>query len=309
MARAAQFRDSHGRGDRRPRTAGRPVKPTVVRVSALSRWHECERKGAIGLLFHEIEAAGFRLHRLGRGIAAIQGSTVHKAAAFGQTEKAKTGALPPTSYVVDVARDEMFEQQQLGAVQMDGPRGVTHNWNDALTQVVAMSTAYHQVIAPLTQPVIVETRFEAEIEPGLILSGQPDLICHEPHMVRDLKTGTRPPASFVPQLGGYSLLARSHNLEINAAAIDFVRKVARGKPQPPPETRTANIADAETAAAMIVRSIATAIDTFRRGDERRGVGPGDPWAFSANPACVLCSPKYCPAYDTEFCREGVAAHG
>jgi PD-(D/E)XK nuclease superfamily len=285
------------------------MKPTVVRVSTLSRWHECERKGATGLFWHEIEAAGFRLNRLGRGIAPVQGSTVHKAAAFGQAEKAQTGALPPLSYVLDVARDELVEQQKFGSVRMDGPRGVTHNWNDATAQVAAMSTAYHQVIAPLTQPVIVETRFEAEIEQGLILSGQPDLICHEPAMVRDLKTGTRPPASWVPQLGGYSLVARSHHLEIDTAAIDFVRKVARGRPQPIPETHTAEIAQAETAAAMIVRSIATAIDTFRRGDDRRGIKPGDPWAFSANPACVLCSPKYCSAYNTSFCREGVAAHG
>lgn len=284
-------------------------KTTVVRTSSLSRWSECERKGATGLFRPIIIGFGFRLHSLGRGIGAIQGSTVHKAAAFGQTEKARTGALPPTSDVLDVARDELHEQSKLGAVQMDGPRGVTHNWNDAMAQVVAMSTAYHQFIGPLTRPIIVETRFEAEIEPGLILSGQPDLICHEPHMVRDLKTGARPPASFVPQLGGYSLLARSHNLEIDAAAIDFVRKVGTKKPQPTPETRTANIADAETAAVAIVRSIAMAIDTFRHGDERRGIKPGDPWAFAANPACVLCSPKYCPAFDTDFCREGVAAHG
>lgn len=281
---------------------------TVLRVSSLSRWHECERKGATSLFFHEIEAAGYRLNRLGRGIAAIQGSTVHKAAAFGQTEKAKTGALPPTSYVLDVARDELHEQQKLGSVRMDGPRGVTHNWNDAMHQVVAMSTAYHQFIGPLTRPIIVETRFEAEIEPGLILSGQPDLICHEPHMVRDLKTGARPPASFVPQLGGYSLLARSHNLQIDSAAIDFVRKVGTKKPQPTPETRTANIADAEAAATMTIRAIATAIDAFRHGHRGLRIEPGDPWAFSANPACVLCSPKYCPAYATEFCREGVAAH-
>jgi len=286
-----------------------PFQPTVVRASSLSAWPACERKGATGLFFHEIEAKGFRLHRLGRNIAAIQGSTVHKAAAFGQQEKAKTGALPPTSYVLDVARDELHEQSKRGEVRMDGPRGVTHNWNDAQAQVVAMSTAYHQFIGPVTRPIIVEQRFEAEVAEGLILSGQPDLICHEPGQVRDLKTGTRPPASFVPQLGGYALLARSHDLEIDAAAIDFVAKVATKKPQPTPETRTANIADAETAAVMIVRNIATAIDAFRNGDERRGIKPGDPWAFSANPACVLCSAKYCPAYDTEVCREGVAAHG
>jgi hypothetical protein len=286
-----------------------PFEPTIIRVSSLPRWSECERKSAASLFRSDIKAAGFRLHWLPFGIAATIGSTVHKAVASGLDEKARTGALPPTSYVQDVGRDELVERQKRGEVTFDGPRGVTHNWGDAMHQVVAMSGAYHQTIAPLTQPIIVEQRLEAEVAGGLILSGQPDLICREPKQVRDLKTGTRTPASFVAQLGGYSLLARSHKLEIDAAAIDFVRRVARDRPQPPPETRTANIADAETAAAMTIHSIATAIDAFRHGDERRGLKPGDPWSFAANPACVLCSPRYCPAYDTSFCREGVAAHG
>jgi hypothetical protein len=113
----------------------------------------------------------------------------------------------------------------------------------------------------------------------------------------------------VPQLGGYALLARSYNLSIEHAAIDFLQRVGTGQAQPEPVTKRAVIEHAETAAANILRNIAADIETFRNGDERRRIAPGDPWAFSANPSSVLCSPKYCSAYGTEFCHEGVAAHG
>jgi hypothetical protein len=155
-----------------------------------------------------------------------------------------------------------------------------------------------------SEPIIVEERLEAEVEPGLILSGQPDIVAREPHGLRDLKTGARPPSSFAPQLGGYSLLARSHNLDIQNAAIDFVQRVRINKPQPDPVSKTVAVATAETAASNILRHIAGDLDTFRHGDPVRRILPGDPWAFQANPASILCSPKYCPAFGTEFCKEG-----
>jgi len=64
------------------------------------------------------------------------------------------------------------------------------------------------------------------------------------------------------------------------------------------------IAPAETAATNIIRHIEGDLRTFREGDPARRILPGDPWSFVANPASILCSPKYCPAFGTQFCREG-----
>ena len=167
-----------------------------------------------------------------------------------------------------------------------------------------MTKAYHRVVAPKVIPIIVEERLEAEVSPGLILSGQPDVVAREPHKVRDLKTGARAGASHAPQIGGYSLLARTHGFDIAEAAIDFVQRVNPAKPQPDPNSKVIAISQAETAAANIIRHIEGDLRTFREGDEARHILPGDPWAFQANPSSVLCSPKYCPAFSTEFCREG-----
>jgi hypothetical protein len=280
------------------------MAPTIIRVSALSGYPDCNRRGATRLFWREIEAAGFKLRRTMRGIGAAVGSAVHKAASVTLDEKARSGTLPPVTVATDVARDTLRADLADGETRYDTPQGATHNAREAETQTLSMTRAYHGVVAPTVEPIIVEERLEAEVEPGLILSGQPDVVAREPHAVRDLKTGARAPSSFAPQLGGYSLLSRSHDLDIERASIDFIQRARVNKAQPVPVTKAAAVATAETAASNILRHIAGDLATFRDGDPVRRILPGDPWAFQANPASILCSPKYCPAFGTEFCREG-----
>jgi hypothetical protein len=205
----------------------------------------------------------------------------------------------------DIAVEELGAQT-VEEVLFDAPRGATHNMREAEHQTLAMTRAYRGVIAPQIHPIIVEERLEAELEPGIVLSGQPDVIAREANTVRDLKTGTRRIGSFAPQLGGYSLLARSNGLDIESAGIDFIQRVPVTKPQPDPVSNPVPIAPAETAASNILRSIARDLDVFRNGDPERRILPGDPWAFAANPSSILCSERWCPAYGTDFCHEGTA---
>lgn len=278
----------------------------IIRVSSLAGYPDCGRRSAARMFRREITAAGFRLRYLTRGIGAAIGTAVHKSAAVSLDEKARSGRLPPASVATDAAAETLKDQIGTGEVTFDGPQGVTHNAREATAQTITMSLAYHRVVAPLVHPIIIEERLEAEVEPGIILSGQPDVIAREPHAVRDLKSGTRRSGSNAPQLGGYSLLARSHNLDIASAAIDFVQRVRTNKPQPEPVTSTVAVEPAETAASNILRTIARDLDTFRNGDPERRIRPGDPWAFMANPSSILCSERYCPAYGTTFCHEGTA---
>jgi len=280
---------------------------TILRVSSLAGWTDCERRSAARLFRREIQAAGFRLRSTPRGIAAAIGSSVHAGAAAELGEKATSGTLPPATVSTDAAVELLHETLRQGEIAFEGPRGHTHNARDAEQQVVKMATAYHQTIAPLVQPVRVEIRLEAEIAPGLILSGQPDVVAYEPNAVRDLKTGARPPASVAPQIGGYSLLNRSHGLSIEQGHIDFVQRVSTTKAQPRPTTQAVELQYAETAAVSIIKRIAAGIRTFREGDPANGVRPGDVWSFTANPSSSLCAAKYCPAYgqrgDRSFCNE------
>jgi hypothetical protein len=276
----------------------------TIRVSSLAGYHDCARRTAAQIFWHEVVDAGFRLRYLPRGIGAIVGTVVHRAAADMLGRKARTGTLPGRVDAVARGREILDDQVADIEVIFDGPNGQTHNMADAVDQTVKMVAVYNAAIAPTVNPILIEERLEAEVEPGLVLSGQPDLVAREPGAIRDLKTGARPPASFAPQLGGYSLLARTHGLSIERAAIDFIARVRPRKPQPAPTTHEAVIAHAETAAATIVRNIAADLATFRKGDPARRIQPGDPWAFPANPRSMLCSARFCPAYGTPFCLEG-----
>jgi hypothetical protein len=281
------------------------TEPTVIRASALSSYPDCPRRAAARLFRREIEAAGFRLRWVQRAIGALIGTAVHAAAANTLEEKAKTGTLPPASVATDVAAESLTENlAAYGEVLWDGPSGVTWNRDVAAKQTIAMAGAYHRVIAPRVRPLLVEQRLEAEISPGLILSGQPDVVAQEPHQIRDLKTGARRAGNDAPQIGAYALLSRSVGLGIERAAIDWLQRVRVGKPQPEPESHPVPVAKAETAATSIIRHIEGDLRTWREGDPARRILPGDPWAFVANPNSRLCSAKWCPAHGTEFCHEG-----
>jgi hypothetical protein len=278
-------------------------KATVIRCSSLTGYPDCPRRGATRLFWREIVAAGFRLRSVRRGIGAAVGTAVHAAAAVVFGEKAKTGELPPESVALDATVSSLNRAIGDGPIEYDGPTGSTHNLAQAEAQSLRMTRAYFRVVAPTVCPIHVEERLEAEVAPGLVLSGQPDIVAREPRAVRDLKTGARM-GSHAPQIGGYSLLARSHALDIDSAAIDWVQRAAVGKPQADPVSVAVKVAEAETAASNIIRHIEADLRTFREGDAARRIRPGDPWAFLANPASMLCSPKYCAAHGTEFCHEG-----
>jgi hypothetical protein len=277
--------------------------PIIIRVSSLTGYPDCPRRGAARLFRNIILAAGYTLRSPRRGIGAVVGTAVHKAASRCFEFKAEHGDLPTAESAVDCAVIELADGIGHQEIEYDGPRGATHNRNDAEQQTIRMTRGYWRTVAPTVDPIMVEQRLEAEISPGLVLSGQPDIICHEPGSIRDLKTGAKM-GSHAPQLGGYSLLARSHDLDISEASIDWVPRVPLKHPQPDPVSVPVTIRDAETAASNIIRHMEADLRTFQRGDPERRILPGDPWAFLANPSSMLCSRKYCPAHGTEFCREG-----
>jgi hypothetical protein len=277
------------------------AEPTIIRASALSSYPDCNRRGAARLFRREIEAAGYRLRHTPRSIGAAIGTAVHKAAQVLLGEKVASGVLPPASVATDAALDELHAQLGTGEIAYDSP---TLNRNEATRQTIGMARIYRSVVAPQVEPILVEERLEAEVAPGIVLSGHADVVAREPGAVRDLKTGVRRPTSVAPQLGAYSLLSRSHGLDITRALIDFIQRVRPSRPQPDPLSTSLEVAQAETAATNILRHIEGDLATFRHGDPVRRILPGDSWSFQANPASVLCSPKWCPAFGTAFCREG-----
>lgn len=272
--------------------------PIIVRASYLTGYSDCGRRTAARMLYVEIEAAGFRLKPQTQGIAAAIGSGVHAGAALALTEKAKTGILPPVNVCQDAAVDSVKKTADSGVIYDKDSPGL----GQACDQATRMARLYHADIAPLIDPIIVEVRLEAEVAPGVILSGQPDQVAREPGAIVDLKTG-KALGNHNPQIGSYSLLARTNGIDIKKARIDFIPRVSLKKPQPPAQRRELDIATVETAASNVLRHFQDDLKVFREGDPQRGVLPGDPWSFPANPNSKLCSEKYCSAFGTDFCHE------
>lgn len=276
----------------------------TVRASSTSGWQDCPRRSAAGVFKRIVTAMGYELRQLPNGAGAAIGSCVHAAAQITLEEKAKTGALPPASVTTDAAVDTLKKKAAEGISYDDA----TTNMSSAEEQVVLMAYTYRADIAPQVQPIIIETRLEATVpwtRNRFVLSGQADVIAREPGRVRDLKTGkTR--GHHRPQLGSYGLLARSQGGELNIteASEDYIRRTTLKKQREVRgETYKYDLAGCESAAIAVLRHMDTCLTTFMEGDPDRGVLPGDPWSFPANPSSKLCSARWCPAHGTDFCKE------
>lgn len=279
------------------------MTPTIIRASSLSGHPDCPRRSAAKIFRSDIRAAGFDLHSLPSSVGAPVGSGVHGGVFVTLAEKAETGIMSPEDVATDAALDVLRQRIADEGAMFDKE---TPTLNDAEQQVVRMVKVYRAQVAPNIHPVTVEQRLEAAVSPGIVLSGQSDLVAWEPNAVDDLKTG-KMKSRHAAQLGAYALLNRSHGIPIATARTTFIQRVALAKPQPPAEVEEYDVGACETAAVAILRQIAAEICLFRDGDPTANVLPGDPWAFPANPSSKLCSSKWCPAWGTDFCREHAPA--
>lgn len=271
----------------------------TIRSSSLTGYPDCGRRGAANMFREMIEAAGFTLRDRVNGIGAGVGTAVHAAAGLMLKHKAEQGELGSEADAVEIGIESLRTTCAEG-VAFDA---TTTSLNGGERQVAKMAKVFRATVARNITPMLVERRLEAEVMPGLLLSGQSDLIAQEyGGLVDDLKTGVRERAH-APQLGSYSLLGRSHGYTISRASSTFLPRVGVDKPQLEPVRRFYDVAHAESAATNILRAIEADLRTFQNGDPKRHLLPGDPWSFLANPSSVLCGPKYCSAHGTDFCRE------
>lgn len=274
---------------------------TIARSSSLSGCGDCMRRAICTIIPDEIAAAGYVLRERRQGIGAAVGTGLHAAAADMLTEKADTGNLPPISVTFDVAIDTLRLEVADG-VDFDD---TSKNMDDAEIQVRRMAAIYRRDVAPKIIPLRIEQRLQAIVpwsKQGLVVSGQSDVIAREPGKIRDLKGGSKL-GYHKPQVGSYSLLARSDGIDIAGAGIDWVPRVPVKRDQPAAQEFTFDVGSCEIAAQAVLKHLEIGLKTFREGDPERDIAPGDPWAFMANPSSMLCSARWCCAYGTDWCRE------
>lgn len=267
----------------------------TIRASGLTSYPDCLRRTAARLWPDVVQSAGFVLRELGPNIAAAIGSGTHSGAAYTLRSKMDTGEL---------GNETEAHQRALTTMEDEVALGITYDptspdLNTAQKQVVRQTNAYRSQVAPLVEPVAVEVSLEANFMEGVIVTGHPD--CLEPIGVNDLKTGVKRRANGF-QYGAYSLLARGTGYDIQEIKEYFIPRGRITKPQPDMEIHYYDVSEAEQAAYHILHHIVESMEKFEED--------GNPWSFLANPFSMLCSEKWCPAFNTDFCKSHLGAkHG
>lgn len=276
---------------------------TAIRCSMLPAYPDCPRRAAARQFRAEIEAAGFELRETEPSVGAATGTATHHAAALLLRGK-RDGAPMSVETAVEQALAGFRAEVEAGAVWDD----TTPDRATAEQQITRQVRMYAATVAAEVEPWIVENTWPGETEPrplradlggGFVLTGGVDLVTMA-LALDDLKSGAlrRP---YQAQQGGYSLLLRSQPEPITPTTLTmtWLPRAPRSKPQPEPVRETYDRYESERAAAGTIAAIKRDLERFRAG------GSADPWTFTANPMSMMCSEKYCPAFDTPWCRMGI----
>lgn len=263
-----------------------------IRASSLSSYPDCLRRTAARIFANDVRTWDFELRELPVGVGAATGTGTHSAAAYMLRYKMEHGTLGNATEA-DQRALESFEEEIATGVTWDV---VTPTYNIAQQQLVRQVKAYRKYVAPEIQPVAVEEYMEAQFCPGIIVTGHCDV--REVRGIRDTKTGIKCRANG-PQYGTYSMLSRACGNPVDYLIEDYVPRARMSKPQPKPEAHKYDVVEAERAAHVLIKRMADDLAEFRE--------TGDPWAFLANPMSMMCTPNYCEAWGTEFCKSHLGA--
>ena len=260
-----------------------------IRASSLTDYYDCSRRAATKIFRDQIGAAGYQLATLRKMIGAAIGTGAHAAMEYTLREKMKSGGL---------GFNDEAEARAIDALQEAVNEGVTYDFKVAQTlkgaqeQVLRKVKEIRTAIAPQLRPLDVEIQLRAEYR-GIEVTGTLDI--REKEGPADLKSGKFKRQNG-PQYGLYGMLADTHYEKSTRIREIYLATAPLDKPQPKAEFADYNVEDS----ARFARSMLDNIIDDHAKFENTG---GDRFSFRANPASLLCGPKYCPAYGTTFCKE------
>lgn len=259
-----------------------------IRCSMLPAYPDCPRRAAAKQFWPAIQNAGFQVRKLMPSAGAAVGTAVHSAVEHVLKCKIETGELGKVEEGIGIGIDKFREEIAPGAEWDD----TTPNGKIAEMQIGRLARAYMMVAADI-RPARVEMELRAALQEGWELTGHIDLYT-EDGIVDDLKTGAlkRP---YQAQLGGYSLLCKSHGLPVSGVGTTYIGRCRASSPQTAPDCQNYDMEVSEQAAYHTIQRIIKDVQAFELS--------GDPHSFPANPMSLMCSNKYCPAWGTAFCKQ------
>lgn len=259
-----------------------------LRPSSFTTYADCGRRWAAANLSAEVRDAGYQLRHLPANIGAITGTGTHAGSTWALSVKMETGELGSMAEAEDRSVASLKEGLEEGAAWDQ----VTPDLNAAQRQVARQTRSFLHHVGRHLDPLMVENRLEANRPSGAVLSGQVDIVVDAQLRLNDIKTGKQTRNNAV-QYGSYSRLLRAHDWPVLGIQEHYVPRVKLVADQPPPVTITYDMKAAEAASEVVMVRLERDVDAWRRDQS--------PDAFLPNPASVLCTDRFCPAWGSEFC--------
>lgn len=266
-----------------------------LRASMLPGYSDCARRSAARQFKKSVSNKGYSLRETVASAGAQLGTSLHSAAAALLRHRELFTVIQESDVKNTFEKSwEEFKANIRNGVEWDA---TTRTKYDAANQLIQMIDS----IVPFCQsanPSHIESALEAEVTPGVTLTGHIDLLEHTA-VLSDHKTGARMPSPWA-QLGAYAMLCQANGIVVERVAMLYVPRV-RADYQPDPIHLDLDADEAKRAAWSSLNEITRHYAEFER--------TGDIWAFPANPMSMMCTPKYCPAYNTDACRVGKSIKG
>ena len=261
---------------------------TVIRASSLPQYMDCARRSAIRLFPADILGAGYSVSITKPSIGALIGTATHRVLEVSLRASMTGESIPDFEQMQRIAADDLTAATANGVIWDD----TTTRLEVGIKQVARQADKAWELVGSLMKPIAVEEEFSANMGDGFVLRGHIDV--REPVKLGDWKTGNVQRANMA-QYGAYSLLARSNGITgIEVLQEIYIERKGITKPQPDPIITEYDVADSEEYAMAVARRMKADLTTFR---ETR-----DANAFLPNPNSMMCTPDYCPAWGTEFCK-------
>lgn len=255
----------------------------------LPSFNDCARAAVAKSYSRVVTAHGFEIAERRPSIGAAVGTAIHKAV---EIPLRRLAGETVEGDGLDIAMAAFGKEVEPGC-EWDA---TTKTMPEARRQIEEMSAAYIQSMNTRPKPRFVEMKLDARIHPGWVLTGTIDLVTVD-GVIDDLKTGSikRP---YQAQLGAYGILFDSQGSlgESTALQTTWMKRVRGSKGFSPSGIQTIPYDKdvSESYAWATLERVAETVDKFSAS--------GNPDDIPANPMSLMCSPRYCPAYGTSFCK-------
>jgi len=259
-----------------------------IHCSTLPGYNDCPRRCAPRICRDLIESSGGKHPREERRrIYTAVGNGCHRGASTLATRKISEAPKIEEGHVAAI---EKLRSDAAFGIEYDD---TTRNMATAEKQVLRMVSMWFGDVLPELSPERVEFSLAGKLPDDFMIVGSFDLRNVDASLY-DWKFGSVW-RSCKAQLGGYSLISKSNFCAESTRLVGcHIQRADIKKPQPSTTRVEYDVASAEGMALEICQIIMRDVKAFQRN--------GNPACFPANPMSVLCTPKFCDSYNTEWCR-------